>query len=208
MKLSRILPLVVGSAAAGILASSTFPAQALVFNFQFDNTLDGTITPPIVGTGTFSFDGDLGDGTFALTFLPNYNFSFNFGGDTFTNGDIVGDHDLVYAIISTSGSDRFVNFSDVNPNNPLILFTPEFRSLLLGGNLGNLYEYDGNPATGRLQGTFQGIASAATPVPFDIPGGATIPAVGSLFALALMRKAKKSLASKTRIASPVNTVVS
>ncbi|MBD2569571.1 hypothetical protein [Anabaena lutea] len=60
-------------------------------------------------------------------------------------------------------------------------------------------------------GPIQSITFTASPtaaVPFNIPGGATIPTVGSLFALALMRKAKKSLASKTPIANPVETVVS
>ncbi|WP_071191216.1 hypothetical protein [Trichormus sp. NMC-1] len=46
-------------------------------------------------------------------------------------------------------------------------------------------------------------------VPFDnIPGGATIPTVGGLFALGLMRKAKKSIASKSRLANPVTGTVS
>ncbi len=38
--------------------------------------------------------------------------------------------------------------------------------------------------------------TAVGSVPFDIPGGATIPAIGSLLALGAMRKARKSLASK------------
>ncbi|WP_373528405.1 DVUA0089 family protein [Nostoc sp.] len=50
------------------------------------------------------------------------------------------------------------------------------------------------------------INSAA--VPFDIPGGATIPAVGGLLALGLMRKARKSLASNTRFSKPISEMVS
>ncbi|MFM2063349.1 MAG: hypothetical protein RLZZ507_3019 [Cyanobacteriota bacterium] len=50
-------------------------------------------------------------------------------------------------------------------------------------------------------------ASGATPVPFDIPGGATIPTVGSLFALTLMRKAKKRMALKTSITSSVEKAI-
>ncbi|MEA5577727.1 hypothetical protein, partial [Anabaena sp. UHCC 0451] len=50
-------------------------------------------------------------------------------------------------------------------------------------------------------------SNAATPVPFDIPGGATIPTVGSLFALGLMRQAKKRLAVKKLVVNPVETAV-
>ncbi|MBD2567702.1 hypothetical protein [Anabaena lutea] len=64
------------------------------------------------------------------------------------------------------------------------------------------FNFDGS----RTDITFTASASAA--VPFDIPGGATIPTVGSLFALALMRKAKKRLAAKTLVVNPVETVVS
>ncbi|RUS98283.1 hypothetical protein DSM107003_13710 [Trichormus variabilis SAG 1403-4b] len=69
---------------------------------------------------------------------------------------------------------------------------------------GNLFTFNNS----GFAGTTYSQISAPTAVPFDIPGGATIPTVGSLFALALMRKAKKSIASKNRIANPVNTVVS
>lgn len=46
----------------------------------------------------------------------------------------------------------------------------------------------------------------ATAVPFDIPGGATIPTVGSLIALGAMRKVRKTIASK--IANPATSAVS
>lgn len=54
--------------------------------------------------------------------------------------------------------------------------------------------------------TANGDTFSATPVPFDIPGGTTIPTVGSLLALGAMRKARKTIASK--IASPAISVVS
>lgn len=88
-------------------------SEALTFNFEFDNSPDSVIDPNnIVGTGTFSFDGDLGDGTFALADLPNYEFFFDFGGDTFTNADITTPLDELLAIISTSENDRFLKFSN------------------------------------------------------------------------------------------------
>ncbi|WP_143046363.1 hypothetical protein [Trichormus sp. NMC-1] len=57
-------------------------------------------------------------------------------------------------------------------------------------------------------GSFSAVATEVVPVPFDIPGGATIPVAGSLLALGAMRKVKKSIALKTRIANPVTTTVS
>lgn len=206
MKLSRILPLVVGGAVAGMVVSGASPAQALVFNFQFDNSVDGTVTPPIVGTGTFDFDGDPGDGTFALTSLTNYNFSFDFSGNTFTNTNIATPVANVLVQIATAGSDRFVTFggSGGGPNGGSIDFANagNATSLTLQPGFGTLYFF-----TGSGVGTFSGTVPSAA-VPFDIPGGATIPTVGSLFALGLMRKAKKRLAAKTLVVNPVETVVS
>ena len=56
------------SLAMAVLAVAV-PAMAapVTFDFQFDNTfLDGSVTPPIVGTGWFTIETDPGDGTFAL----------------------------------------------------------------------------------------------------------------------------------------------
>src|SRR4051812_41521886 len=54
MKLSQILPLVVGAAATGIVVSSASPAQALDFNFSFTNdpgvgSVNGTVEGTIYG---------------------------------------------------------------------------------------------------------------------------------------------------------------
>lgn len=48
---------------------------------------------------------------------------------------------------------------------------------------------------------------AVTSVPFDIPGGATIPTVGSLLALGVMRQVKKKMAAKSIVANPVRETV-
>ncbi len=96
--------------AVTLLGLSPLKSQAVTFNFKFDNTPNATVTDPIVGTGTFSFDGDPGDGKFALTSLPNFNFFFNVVGDSFTNANIVTPVANIFAKIETIGSDRFVNF--------------------------------------------------------------------------------------------------
>jgi hypothetical protein len=46
-----------------------------------------------------------------------------------------------------------------------------------------------------------------TAVPFDIPGGATIPTMGGLFALGLMRQAKKKIALKNSLSKSVTHTV-
>jgi hypothetical protein len=99
--------------AATVVLSSVVPAQAASFNFSFDDSFDDTLTPPIVGTGTFSFDGNLGDGTYALTSLTNYLFSFNFGSATFGNNDISTPVSEVLITILNSGNR--VIFSNIYP---------------------------------------------------------------------------------------------
>ncbi|WP_198648967.1 PEP-CTERM sorting domain-containing protein [Cyanothece sp. BG0011] len=104
--------LVTTLAAFATVAAFPSVSQALTFDFEFDAVFNGPpLDPPIVGTGTFSFDGDPGDGTFALTSLPNFDFFFDVNGATFTNADIATPVANVTAVISTIGSDRFVNFS-------------------------------------------------------------------------------------------------
>jgi hypothetical protein len=66
----------------------------------------------------------------------------------------------------------------------------------------NTYELDGSDSS-TFTGGFTTTAPSSSSVPFNIPGGATIPTVGSLLALGAMRKARKSIASKTRSANPV-----
>ncbi|WP_413171632.1 hypothetical protein [Anabaena azotica] len=172
MKLSRILPLVVGTAAAGILASSASPAQALVFN------VGGTNYDVTTVTGTYN---DLattlqsqvwwGNSALAQQFAQTVNIQLGLPN--------ISEASPFFAYGETSGEPNIWYFSDE------ILQT-------------------------QLQAGTEWTYATATPdasVPFDIPGGATMPTVGSLFALALMRKVKKSIASKTHIANPVTTTV-
>lgn len=146
-----------------VLGATSLKSQALTVNFSFDRTFDGTVTPPIVGTGTFSFDGDPGNGTFALTSLANYDFSFNVNGNSFTNTDIRTPVANVLVRILDNGTDRLVNFGGsgggpfggsldfINASNRILTFQPFF---------GTLYQSSG------AAGTYQGIIpQAPTPVP-------------------------------------------
>jgi len=91
------------------------PAQAdAVFSFGFDAIADGTLSAPLVGTGTFSFATDPGDGTFALTSLGAFSMSFTFGGNTYTDADITTPLGEVLVVLATGGPDRTLKFSNTN----------------------------------------------------------------------------------------------
>jgi hypothetical protein len=173
--LSRLLPLVVGSAAAGVLASMS-PAHALTYNWSFSGLANtsGTFDTAADGTTITSWNGQVGGVAIANL--------LNAGG--------LGGNDNLYPL-----TDNGVSFNDS------FFFYNIFKSSELGWVLGKGTTNSGfNFNRGVFDGEFN---ATAVPVPFDIPGGATIPAVGSLLALGAMRKAKKSIASKTRIANPV-----
>jgi hypothetical protein len=148
------------------LIASPLKSQALTFNFQLDNTPDATVTAPIVGTGTFSFDGDPGDGTFALTSLPNFDFSFVVNGTTFTNANLVTPLANILVRIQANGSDRLINFggSGGGSSGGSIDFTNS-GPLSFEPNFGSRYFSSGG------FGTYQG--NVGTPVPFafsPLPG--------------------------------------
>lgn len=71
-----------------IALAATASAHAATFNFTFDGTPNGTVTAPIVATGTFTTTSPINAGTVALTDLQNYSFAFTFAGRTFATGDI------------------------------------------------------------------------------------------------------------------------
>ena len=194
------------SAWAIALSIAPFKANALTFDFNLDDTFDETVTEPFVGEGTFSFDGDPGDGTYTLESLSNFDFNFSFtDGSSFTNADILTPPEEVLVIVSTTETERRVQFSNVNPFGSTILvgsldfanFDNEtflsFEPPGIGGDL-NLY------AANEILGTYNGVAVSdstgldATPVPeFDSPG--SLLGIGALgVGLALFRrKNQKSL---------------
>ena len=82
------------------LALTVLPAftasAATTFSFEFDDTgtvgAPGTVTPPIVGTGTFVSPIDLSPGTYDLSSLGLFSVEFSFGPlpeDEFSTMDIV-----------------------------------------------------------------------------------------------------------------------
>jgi hypothetical protein len=174
--LSRLLPLVVGSAAAGVLASMS-PAKAVVL------TIGGTAYDVTTITGTYNANKAAiegtpwwGDGNKAKVFTeearkPVVLFAYV----NYTNWQVYPSVGLVESKVwqgtnnflcqGTNGVYCFVNKDDAT------------------------YTY--------------AIAVLATPVPvpFDFDGG-TIPAVVGAFVLAARWKARRSISSKTRTANP------
>jgi MYXO-CTERM domain-containing protein len=115
------------------------------------------VTPPLVGSGTFSFDGTATAGTVALTSLTNYAFSFTFGGNTFTNADITTPVANVLVQFTTQGTDLVVLFGGSRGGsfNGSLDFNNAGGGLSFEPNFGTLYF---NTATGV--GTFAGVATA------------------------------------------------
>jgi hypothetical protein len=107
-----------GLAALVLILAATAPgyASGVTFNFQFDDSgggPDGSVTPPIVGTGVFTIATDPGLGTFALSSLGSYSMSFSLDGYTLTDANIASDPSEVLVVISSYGaSQERVYFTD------------------------------------------------------------------------------------------------
>jgi MYXO-CTERM domain-containing protein len=147
----------IGCVTAALLAfASVAPASAAVFNFAFDSSPDSTVTAPLVGSGTFSFDGTATAGTVALTSLTNYAFSFTFGSNTFTNADIQTPVANVQVQFTTQGTDLVVNFggSRGGPFGGSLDFTNGGAFLTFQPNFGGLY------GSGNFFGNYAGVAAA------------------------------------------------
>jgi len=212
MKFSRLLVLV-GAATTAAVSITAFPssADALTWtlnNVIFNSTLVPNSTGGAVATGSFDYDASINTYSNVNILLSN-GASTIYTSQNFTTSDVntsavnTNADQIVLCVTSncTTGS-RFIrlvfqgSLTDV-PGAPIDLTT----STRYG-----IFPFNSNFRA--LAASSSGNISTPTPVPFDIPGGATIPAVGGLLALGLMRKARKSLASNTRISKPISEVVS
>jgi hypothetical protein len=197
MQLSRILPLVVGGAVAGIVVSGASPAQALTWTWNYT---DGA---GINASGTFTTnDTPNGSGFYTITDITGTRNGIAITGLS-APGGLGGNDNLISQsspYLTFNGFTYSWNGSFVNVYNQ---GNGTWRSGVNSANSGTSFNGDLTSITFTAS-----VNPSPTPVPFDIPGGATIPTVGSVFALGLMRKAKKSLAVKTRVANPEKTLVS
>ncbi|WP_353931365.1 hypothetical protein WJM97_01830 [Okeanomitos corallinicola TIOX110] len=202
MKLSQILPLVVGGAVAGMVLSGASPAQALSYTFSFSN-VEGTVPGTVSGTIVLPD----GDGTSAATSVLITSAPGGLGYDP-TGFDFVSNTVENLFVVSGGNIDAansaFIGF--FNGGTALSLKNTladgsTFLDALNGSNLGATGVRDASSATLTY-------GAASTPVPFDTPAGQAMATVGSLFALGLMRQAKKRLAVKKLVVNPMETVVS
>lgn len=200
MNFSRI-SLLVGAATAVSILTATSPAHALEFvqNGGFDSNGTGWSSTNGSFTSGTSFNSGTISGNYWLTVATSsspatlsqtingltvgntYNFAFNWAQFTGTpNG-----------IVATLGSQTLATLSNLVNQGTLFstVFVADSATSMLTFSVFN------DPGIAFIDNIS---ISTSTPVPFDIPGGATIPTVGGLLALGLMRKARKSLASNTR----------
>lgn len=207
MKISLILPFVVGSAAAGVLASIS-PAQALSWDLTYtyyNLSLSGKFSRLTLTTTDTAPDAN---GFYQITSLTGTQFrGSNATISLLPVNYSQGNNNLFNPLGRWNGSPYPVaGFEGIAYYVVTGSFSQTIRMLVNNDELVEKWVGSSN-----LDGYIQSVtvvATPAAPVPFDIPGGATIPTVGSLLALGAMRKIKKSIALKTRIANPVTTTVS
>ena len=188
MKTHQLLGLLCAAGFAATALGHAAPAHALSFDFEFDNTGDGTVTPPIVGTGTFSFDGDPGLGDFPLTSLPNFNFAFNFDTISFTNDNIATPLSSVLVRISQIGNGLSVTFGGLGdgPFGGSLDFIDGSNELSFEPDFGSLYFEQPDDFFGNYQGI-------VITVPTAVPGPLPLLSVGAAFGFS--RKIRRRIKS-------------
>ncbi len=212
MNFSRLSVLVGAAIATASILSSTSPAHALTFGFQneynpanwaFNNnstggTVDTTNAPTSI-TLTGGDNGTIGNTDYTITAPDSGLVSGNWN---YTTLDVDGSaFDLLSYILNGAGT-QLSNDGGSTSQSGTFSF-----SVVQGDVFGfRIFTIDGGG--GAASTTFSSFSAPSAAVPFDIPGGATIPAVGGLLALGLMRKARKSLASNTRVSKPMSEIVS
>ncbi len=210
VKLS-ILPLFVGSAAAGVLAM-TPPAHALTALTWTANNI--TFADGGTLNGTFDWNGSAVTAVNLTVTGPLYHNASGATNTSTTLGQFVY-NSTAQVLTQSSTNIFFTSTGSFIVGNPYLQLTTNSGSFTSFNTPGASYiGGDLNITYGTLAGTTSSFNSGnsgtlTSNVPFNIPGGATIPTFGSLLALGAMRKARKSMvASKTPIANPVCETVS
>ncbi|BAZ28225.1 hypothetical protein NIES4074_06560 [Cylindrospermum sp. NIES-4074] len=221
MKFTSIRSVIIGcGAAAGILAS-TSSAHALTWTLQNVTFYDkqGVNTTDTTATGSFDFDGSSYSNV-NINVVSNAT-GTGAGGE----GGLFFPPGVIFTEVLTaqSNSSRLVlsknlgldpNTALVNTGQLRLTFSSSLTSA--GGIIAILDQRDVNNQLNSYYGYFDNtqdhfqslVTGSVTAVPFEVPGGATIPSMGALFALGIMRSVRKNTASKTRITCPISEVVS
>ncbi len=182
MKLTPIIAGLIGSATVATTIFSSSPAHALTWtlnNFTFSD-LTTFSRPDDTVTGSFDYDGvSTISNVNIISTTNNVSTVINtgavvtppVGNRNYLFGSISGTY--VRLVFNSSLPSAIPNFTTVSPLTSAI--------------------YTGNTA---VSGNVSSVG-----VPFEIPGGATIPALGSILALGAMRKIRKSTATNALIHS-------
>ena len=146
-------------ALAGALTLAALPAAAalVTFDFEFDNNPNGSVEPPIVGTGFLTFD-DPGDGTFDFFSLKNVDLGFTFGADTWGLADLETSTGTLVEI-STTLDARSLVFTGTGDTGGSIDFANP-TSLSFGPT-----GFEGQYATDNFFGDYAASAVAEAPLP-------------------------------------------
>jgi len=141
----------------------------------------------ISANGTFTTTDVASGGNYTITGITG-----TVGGDTITSLLAPGSTGSNDNLISTTGNLDFNGFSFGTNGSPqywnLFLDNSSTYKLLNSTSAGTGI----TGTTSDTTGTFTAISTTSSAVPFEIPFGATIPAIGSVLALGVMRKARKS----------------
>ncbi|BAZ30398.1 hypothetical protein NIES4074_28580 [Cylindrospermum sp. NIES-4074] len=189
MKLSKIC-LAIGLTSLGFFTNVT-AAKALDFNFSFDNVNgpdNGTVTGKIFG---------LTEGSSSATqvIVESYPNSASFpalplpinlvfpNSPVLSNSFVVTNGQLTNANFQYQGQNGLLLYLNATNDGRNALFIPA-----------NLIQSNQDLSAFNLNG-FAGATYEAQGVPWEVPGGATIPTVGGLLALGAMRKVRKIKAS-------------
>ncbi len=182
-----------------VVAGVALPANAITFDFRFDDTNDGTVTSPIVGTGSFSFD-DPGNGTFDFFSLSNRDLFFEIGNDTWDDTDIETTSGTEVEISGTSGNRTLVLTGNGNgPSNGSLDLVDNTNSNNIALSFGptgfeGKYSVDNGlstPSISDYEATQQPVPFE--PVPFEAEGAMGLVALGGFFGYRYYKKRKQAL---------------
>ncbi|WP_353932781.1 hypothetical protein WJM97_09400 [Okeanomitos corallinicola TIOX110] len=180
MKLSHVISLIVGSCTTAILASGLSSAQALEFNFAYSypsGNASGILT-----TSDQAVDIGGGDFYYVITSISGQR-----GANTINriaNGG--GSDNLISATAPFHPTERGFSFS----TNSLGSGSADGVGVYKVSKQGNsIFEEQLIPPSDPSPVNL--VITPVTVVPFNIPGGASIPTIGSLLSIALMGKFKK-----------------
>jgi hypothetical protein len=215
MKIMKTLSTLVGSSvlAAGVLASAS-PAHAISTTWTFSNTSFSISGTTFDVTGSFAYD-DSNLGSSVNTSSSSVSILNPQNGTTivsFGNGSV---NSLATAITFTTTANNTTynlatNFSNqlTSATTATVVAAGTVTDTISSGSSFSATSSNGVGGTNIINSTnFVGAVTAAgtgtssggsTGVPFEVPGGATIPVFGSILALGAMRKFKTSFANSVR----------